>query len=174
MQAGLFSCDDDGRHFRAGAVGPFAERLMKSLAAFFVLYAAGLGLAYAHGAAATAAPGAAASEAKPYTVKDGKVDMGTYKGYLYYGDSCMRCHGPDGLGSSYAPNLTDSLHHLTKDQFEETVINGKKDVNQSSDLVMPSFGLNQDVAENLDNIYAYLKARSDGALGRGHPEHLEP
>jgi hypothetical protein len=39
---------------------------------------------------------------------------------------------------------------------------------------MPSFGLNQDVAENLDNIYAYLKARSDGALGRGHPEHLEP
>jgi hypothetical protein len=39
---------------------------------------------------------------------------------------------------------------------------------------MPSFGLNQDVAENLDNIYAYLKARSDGVLGRGHPEHLEP
>jgi hypothetical protein len=30
------------------------------------------------------------------------------------------------------------------------------------------------VAENLDNIYAYLLARSDGALGRGHPEHLEP
>ena len=119
--------------------------------------------------------GAAEQEpAKLYgSVKDGKVDMGTYKGYLYYGDACMRCHGPDGLGSSYAPNLTDSLKRLSKEEMEETVINGKKEVNSSSDLVMPSFGLNQDVAENLDNIYAYLKARSDGALGRGHPEHIE-
>jgi mono/diheme cytochrome c family protein len=152
---------------------------MKSFAAFFVLGVVGLGMAYAHGAAGaapqtTAAPQpAAASEPKPYTIKDGKVDMGTYKGYLYYGDACMRCHGPDGLGSSYAPNLTDSLKRLSKQEVEETVINGKKDVSSSSDLVMPSFGLNQDVAENLDNIYAYLKARSDGALGRGHPEHIE-
>jgi mono/diheme cytochrome c family protein len=68
----------------------------------------------------------------------------------------------------------DSLKHLDKQEFEETVINGKKEVNTASDKVMPSFGLNQDVAENLDNIYAYLKARSDGVLGRGHPEHLEP
>ena len=115
-----------------------------------------------------------AVEAKPYTVKDGKVDMGTYKGYLYYGDQCMRCHGPDGLGSSYAPNLTDSLKTLSKEQMQNTVINGRKDVNTASQKVMPSFGTNEDVVDNLDNIYAYLKARSDGALGRGHPEHLEP
>ena len=115
-----------------------------------------------------------AVDAKPYTVKDGKVDIGTYKGYLYYGDQCMRCHGPDGLGSSYAPNLTDSLKTLTKEQMEGTVINGRKDVNTASQKVMPAFGTNEDVVENLDNIYAYLKARSDGALGRGHPEHMEP
>ena len=115
-----------------------------------------------------------AVEAKPYTVKDGKVDMGTYKGYLYYGDQCMRCHGPDGLGSSYAPNLTDSLKTLSKEQMQNTVINGRKDVNTASQKVMPAFGTNEDVVENLDNIYAYLKARSDGVLGRGHPEHLEP
>ncbi len=115
-----------------------------------------------------------AVDAKPYTVKDGKVDMGTYKGYLYYGDQCMRCHGPDGLGSSYAPNLTDSLKTLSKEQMQNTVINGRKDVNTASQKVMPAFGTNADVVENLDNIYAYLKARSDGALGRGHPEHMEP
>jgi mono/diheme cytochrome c family protein len=121
-----------------------------------------------------AAP-ALAADPPPYTVKDGdKVDMGTYKGFLYYGDECARCHGPGGAGSSYAPALVDSLKHLDKQEFEETVINGKKEVNTASDKVMPSFGLNQDVAENLDNIYAYLKARSDGMLGRGHPEHLEP
>ncbi len=115
-----------------------------------------------------------AADPPPYTIKAGKVDMGTYKGYLYYGDACMRCHGPDGLGSSYAPNLTQSLTRLDKQQVEETIINGKKEVSASSDLVMPSFGLNQDVVANLDNIYGYLKARSDGKLGRGHPEHIEP
>jgi mono/diheme cytochrome c family protein len=115
----------------------------------------------------------ATPEAKPYTVKDGKVDMGTYKGYLYYGDACMRCHGPAGLGSSYAPNLTDSLKRLSKEQVQNTIINGKKDVSASSDLVMPAFGTNEDVVDNLDNIYAYLKARSDGVVGRGHPEHIE-
>jgi mono/diheme cytochrome c family protein len=123
------------------------------------------------GTTANAAPAAAS---KPYTVKDGdKVDMGTYKGYLYYGDQCMRCHGPDGLGSSYAPNLTDSLKTMSKETMENTVINGRQDVNTANDKVMPAFGTNQDVVENLDNIYAYLKARSDGALGRGHPQHID-
>ncbi len=134
-------------------------------------------LAAVASACAATAPARAATDAvapKPYTVKDGKVDMGTYKGYLYYGDQCMRCHGPDGLGSSYAPNLTDSLKTMTKEQMEDTVINGRKDVNTASQKVMPSFGTNQDVVENLDNIYGYLKARSDGVLGRGHPEHIEP
>jgi mono/diheme cytochrome c family protein len=118
---------------------------------------------------------ARAADPPPYTVKDGnKVDINTYHGFLYYGDECHRCHGPAGLGSSYAPALVDSLKHMTKEQFEETVINGKKEVNTANDKVMPAFGLNPDVATNLDNIYAYLKARSDGALGREHPEHLEP
>ncbi len=116
----------------------------------------------------------ATAEKKPYVVKNGnKVDMTTYKGYLYYGDQCMRCHGPDGAGSSYAPNLTQSLKVMTKDQVESTIINGRKHVDSSNDKVMPAFGTNEDVVENMDSIYAYLLARSDGALGRGHPEHLE-
>jgi mono/diheme cytochrome c family protein len=110
----------------------------------------------------------------PYTIKDhDKVDMNTYKGYLYYGDQCMRCHGPDGAGSSYAPNLTQSLKVMSKEDVENTIINGRKEVNQASDKVMPAFGTNEDVVENIDNIYNYLLARSTGALGRGHPEHLK-
>ena len=122
---------------------------------------------------ASAARATDAAPGKPYVVKDGKVDMNTYKGYLYYGDQCMRCHGPDGMGSSYAPNLTQSLKAMTKEQVENTIINGRKDVNTSNQNVMPSFGTNEDVVENIDNIYAYLLARSDGALGRGHPEHMK-
>ena len=57
---------------------------------------------------------ARAADPPPYTVKGNKVDEHTYKGFLYYGDECFRCHGPGGAGSSYAPALTDSLKHLTK------------------------------------------------------------
>jgi mono/diheme cytochrome c family protein len=62
---------------------------------------------------------------------------------------------------------------MTKEQVENTIINGRKNVNTANDKVMPAFGMNEDVVENIDNIYAYLLARSDGALGRGHPKHLE-
>ncbi len=112
------------------------------------------------------------AEDPPYVIKDGKIDRPTFRGYLYYGDACMRCHGPDGAGSSYAPSLVDSLKVLTKDQFVETVINGKKEVNTAQQRVMPALGTNEDVVTNLDNIYAYLKARSDGALGRGRPDRM--
>lgn len=143
-----------------------------SIAGAGLLLAAVAVSAYPAAHATDAAPAAAAK--KPYVVKDGnKVDMATYKGYLYYGDECMRCHGPDGAGSSYAPNLTQSLKVMTKEQVENTIINGRKHVDQSNDKVMPAFGTNEDVVENMDNIYGYLLARSDGVLGRGHPEHIE-
>jgi hypothetical protein len=38
---------------------------------------------------------------------------------------------------------------------------------------MPSFGYVEDVALYINDIYGYLKARSDGALGRGRPQRLE-
>ncbi|MBK1659548.1 c-type cytochrome [Paracraurococcus ruber] len=109
---------------------------------------------------------------KPYKVVDGKVDQATFNGYRRYGNSCLQCHGPDGAGSSYAPNLTDSLKHLSQEQFAETVINGRQNVSSSQQNVMPSFGHVEDVVTYLDDIYAYLKARSDGALGRGRPERI--
>ena len=115
---------------------------------------------------------AAAAEDLPYKVENGRVDQGTYNGYRRYGESCMRCHGPDGAGSSYAPDLTDSLKHMSHDQFADTVINGRKNVNTANSNVMPSFGMTEDVVNYIDDIYAYLKARSDGALGRGRPKRI--
>ena len=74
----------------------------------------------------------AADETKPYTIKDGKVDAHTYNGWRRYTESCLRCHGPDGAGSSYAPALTQSLTAMSEDQFKEVVINGRKNVSQSA------------------------------------------
>ncbi|TWB63853.1 c-type cytochrome [Nitrospirillum viridazoti] len=143
-----------------------------ALAAAVTLLA--LPLSVAAGAGDGSAPTATkvAAEAKPYKVEGGKVDPGTYNGYRRYGESCMRCHGPDGAGSSYAPDLTDSLKHMDYDTFAETVINGRKNVNTANNNVMPSFGTTEDVANYLDDIYGYLKARSDGAIGRGRPQRI--
>jgi methanol metabolism-related c-type cytochrome len=113
-----------------------------------------------------------ADEAKPYTIKDGKVDQHTYNGWRRYTESCLRCHGPDGAGSSYAPDLVESLKSMDEDQFKEVVVNGRKNVTTSSENVMPAFGEVEDVVLYLDDIYAYLKARSDGVLGRGRPQRI--
>jgi methanol metabolism-related c-type cytochrome len=102
--------------------------------------------------------------------KDGTVDWYTYIGYQQYGANCLQCHGPDALGSSYAPSLVDALKSMDFNTFVATVAGGKKDVNASQDLVMPALGTNKNVMCNIDAIYVYLRARADGALGRGRPD----
>jgi mono/diheme cytochrome c family protein len=116
--------------------------------------------------------GRAAEGEKPYVVQDGKVDIHTYNGWRRYTESCLRCHGPDGAGSSYAPDLTLSLKTVSEDQFKEVVVNGRKNVTTASENFMPPFGEVEDVVLYLDDIYAYLKARSDGVLGRGRPPKI--
>lgn len=106
--------------------------------------------------------------------KDGTVDWYTAIGYIRYTANCMQCHGPDGLGSSFAPALTDALQGLSYSQFLDTVTNGKKNVSVSQDLVMPAFGTNPNVMCFIDAIFIYLRARSDGALGRGQPANSAP
>jgi methanol metabolism-related c-type cytochrome len=125
------------------------------------------------GIAPPTATGAIAQEEKPYRVEDGRVDRATFNGYRRYGNSCLQCHGPDGAGSSYAPSLVESLKHLSREQFNDVVINGRQNVTQSAQSVMPSFGHVEDVVLYLDDIYGYLKGRSDGAIGRGRPQRME-
>lgn len=101
--------------------------------------------------------------------KDGTVDFYTSVGFLQYGANCLVCHGPDGLGSSYAPNLTQSLTRLGYAEVVGIVAGGKRDVNSAQQLVMPAFGDNKNVMCHIDAIYIYLRARSTGALDRGRP-----
>src|SRR5262244_988630 len=63
----------------------------------------------------------------PYAVKDdGTVDWYTYSGYRRYHSDCHVCHGPDGLGSSYAPALATSLKNMDYATFVSTVAGGRK------------------------------------------------
>lgn len=111
-----------------------------------------------------------AAGAPTYNIKpDGTVDWFTYSGFRRYHAECHVCHGPEGMGSTYAPALIDSLKTMNYDQFNEVVVGGRQNLGSGNDKVMPSFGLNKNVMCYLDDIYVYLRARSDEALGRVRP-----
>ena len=57
--------------------------------------------------------------------------------------------------------------------FVSVVADGIKDVGTGSSSVMPSYVENTTVMENVDGVYAFLKAASDGALPGGDLEKKE-
>src|SRR6478609_8715823 len=71
---------------------------------------------------------------------DGTVDWYTYVGFNRYSSECLRCHGPDGMGSTYAPALMESIKRLSYTDFYAVVAGGKQSVSSSQNLVMPANG----------------------------------
>ncbi len=67
----------------------------------------------------------------------------------------------------------DSLKTLSYSDFLGVVAGGKKAVNTAQDLVMPAFGTNKNVMCVIDDIYVYLRARANNAIGRGRPQKHE-
>lgn len=110
----------------------------------------------------------AAASGKFYRVVDGKADARTYDGFRRYHAGCDRCHGPDGVGSTFAPPLVSRLPDI--EAFRRAVLNGRAD----GGSVMKGFADDPNFAPYVDEIYAYLQARADGSLGRGRPGRLQP
>ena len=94
-----------------------------------------------------------------YKVVDGyKVDANTMKGFrTWRAAACSRCHGANQEGM-VGPSLIAGLKRLSKEEFVAVVTNGRLA------LGMPPFKTNQRVMEHIDDLYAYLKGRSDGAI----------
>jgi mono/diheme cytochrome c family protein len=105
----------------------------------------------------------AAAADKFYRVVGGKVDARTYNGFRRYHAGCNHCHGPSGMGSSFGPGLIAALPDI--DAFRRVVLNGQA----TGASVMKGFADDANVAPYVDDIYAYLQARADGALGPGRP-----
>lgn len=116
-------------------------------------------------AAAGAAPAAApAASGDLYKVVDGKVDANTLIGWkAWRSAACERCHGASQEGL-VGPSLIESLKRLTKDEVKTTVLNGRVEKG------MPSHPF---LADKVDNLYAYLKGRSDGAIPAGKLTGIE-
>ncbi len=103
----------------------------------------------------------------PYKVVDGtKVDGQTLAGWkTWRAMACERCHGAAQEGM-VGPSLVNSLKTLTPEEFKATVLHGR--------IVkgMPNFDGSKMVVDNIDNLYAYLRGRSDGAIKPGRLEEI--
>ena len=119
--------------------------------------------------AALLAAAACQSADKPlYKVVDGyKVDPQTMEGFrAWRAAACDRCHGASQQGL-VGPSLLERMKTLSKEEFVKTVRDGRLDKG------MQSFGNSPTVMGNMDNLYAYLKGRSDGAITRAKVEPLQ-
>jgi len=109
----------------------------------------------------------ATANTKLYTVVDGnKVDPNTLQGFrTWRSAACDRCHGANQEGL-VGPSLINSLKTLTKEEFVQTVTKGRPNTQ------MIAFSGNAEVMKNLDQLYAYLKGRSDGAITKARVEAM--
>jgi len=154
-------------------------RNTRFVAAALIFVAIG-GVAYAEG---PGDPKAVKSEDGKYFDKDGNptfnvaadgtVDWYTYSGFRRYHSECHVCHGPDGMGSTYAPALAESVKTMSYADFVGVVASGRKNVNTAQENVMPALGDNPNVACYMDDFYIYLRARANNAVGRVRPPKKE-
>lgn len=145
--------------------------MMKKSTCSFALLLALAGAALAADPAPKPAGGASAagggSGETPYKVVDGnKVDAFTMEGFrTWRAAACDRCHGANQEGM-VGPSLIESLKRLSKEEFATVVAEGRLDKG------MPAFKTNTQVMGNMDQLYAYLKGRSDGAITRAKVEAM--
>jgi mono/diheme cytochrome c family protein len=95
------------------------------------------------------------------------VSQEVYDGWKQFNLNCARCHGEDVQGTTIAPHLIVSLRPEgpvnTKEQFVQIVCAGRPEKG------MPAWcALGMDM-EKINQIYAYVKGRSDAKIHPGRP-----
>jgi mono/diheme cytochrome c family protein len=120
--------------------------------------------------AAYAQTSTSAGQMKPvaYQVVDGnKVDNNTLQGWrTWRALACERCHGAKQEGL-VGPSLVDAFKTLDKNEFHRTVFGGRVDKG------MPDFSSSTMMQKNWENLYAYLKGRSDGKINPGDLQAID-
>ena len=116
----------------------------------------------------TAAAGAPVRD----TVKDSLlVSESVYQGWKWFAVYCFRCHGEDAMHPILpnAPDLRWAVSptgaNFPRDSFVNTALNGRLDKG------MPSWKALLDTSA-INELYLYVKARSDGWLKPGRPHRL--
>ncbi|HEX3273700.1 MAG TPA: c-type cytochrome, partial [Gemmatimonadales bacterium] len=93
------------------------------------------------------------------------VSQAVYDGWKQFNLNCARCHGEDALGTTIAPHLIVSLKPdgpiNTKELFVQTVCAGRPAKGMPAWCAL---GLGMD---KIDEIYQYVKGRSDAKISPG-------
>ena len=92
-----------------------------------------------------------------------------YQGWKWFHVYCFRCHGVDAVGTTLAPSLVNSLGpqgSVTHDVFLQTVKEGRPEKGMQSWKTLLD-------DHQIEQLYTYVKARSDGRLAPGRP-HKAP
>jgi mono/diheme cytochrome c family protein len=106
-----------------------------------------------------AAPAAAGAVALAATSEAGTGDV--VKGWkAWRAAACERCHGAAQEGM-VGPSLIASLKVLSKDEFRKVLLEGRLEKG------MPGHPY---LEPKLDDLYAYLKGRSDGSIANVRPD----
>jgi hypothetical protein len=158
--------------------------------------AAGAAFLLAGALGGAAALPASAGEEPPYRVVDGEVDRSTFLGWRAFHSACHVCHGVDGTGTSVAPDLVARVRDLSARDFTLKVLTRYRIVvggaearaegaaelraalleevmkHERGELIMPAWEPDPNVKPHVLDLYAYLRARADGALGPGRPAQL--
>jgi mono/diheme cytochrome c family protein len=114
-----------------------------------------------------------------------------YAGWRIYQDKCASCHGPAGLGTAGAPDLLPRVRGMGSRQFVSLVLQrydwglppvlvkgqgpeheamvDQIDQRKAYMLTMPAWQGEPSVNAHIADLYAYLSARAQGALGTGRP-----
>lgn len=164
------------------------RELTRSIGPMVVLIVASAAVLSVHGQQPSA------RREQPYRIVDGRVDEATFRGWRAYHSACHTCHGVDATGTRVAPSLVERVKDLSESDFTIKVLTSYRIVLQSGDtaaddatairqaiaeevskranieLNMPAWEGDSKVKPRLHDLYAYLRARADGALGPGRPE----
>lgn len=95
-----------------------------------------------------------------------QVGKDTYVGWRSFHTHCFQCHGGNAQGSTFAPNLMERVKaHVDWPRFSYVLHHGYRGTMGA----MPTFAKNNAVLKDKAPLYAYLLARTAGALPPGRP-----
>lgn len=132
------------------------------------LLLAGLVLAFGlAGPSASAAQEQPGATTRPHRAARDTVSASAYEGWKQYSLHCARCHGEDGLGTSFGPDLVAALRPNgtvpNQGAFVAVIVAGRPGKGMPSGTTL---GL---AADHHAGMYEYLSGRSIGRLVGGRP-----
>lgn len=140
---------------------------------------------------------ASEEEAPQYSIEDGLVDESTYMGWRIFHSTCHGCHGIDATGTSVAPDLVEAVRRISAREFSIKVLSRYRITisaqaaagddqtelreafleqvlrRERGDVLMPAWEQDTNIKPHVLDIYAYLRARADGALPPGRPRRQD-